>query len=66
MKCVNIIIGSDEIYNPYSCNGLIYLKHALSYDVTVIHWITSCHKKCYVGRFHNTFGGNKKSDDKVC
>ena len=31
----------------------------LSYDISVIQWITSCHKKCYYHTLHNTFGGNK-------
>ena len=34
-------------------------KIPLSYDVTVIQWITSGHNYRYDHTLHNTFGGNK-------
>ena len=41
----------------------ILSKIVLSYDVTVIQWIMSCHKYCYNHTLHNTFGRNKCHDD---
>ena len=32
-------------------------KAVLSYDISVIQWITSCHKYCYDPTLHYTFGG---------
>ena len=37
--------------------ALTVAKTHLSYDVTVIQWITSCHKLCYDHRLHITFAG---------
>ena len=44
---------------------LLYIKN-LAYDVTVIKWITSCHRLCYDHMLHDTFGGNKNRDGDAC
>ena len=39
---------------------LTFMQHTnLSFYITVIQWITSCHKLCYDHTFRNTFDENK-------
>ena len=38
---------------------ILMVLYMTSYDVAVIQWITSFHKKCYDHTCNNTFGRNK-------
>ena len=51
----------DSAAYVFSSNIRLFLKYnLLSYNVTVIRWITACHTYCYDHTLHSTFGGNKK------
>ena len=45
--------------------NVFVLNHLLSYDIAVIQWITSCHKKFYDHTCNNTLAGTRNVTDNV-